>query len=110
MKFMEFLEMLVNAETEDERMNLVKEHAETFNQEGGEELQTSIDELQKQLEESNSKITELKQEIKDRFFGKYKEEKEDSKDNMDEGPQENEEKEEKETTLKDLGFGEKITK
>ena len=103
MTFMEFLEMLVNAQTEDERMNLVKEHAEKFNNESGGDLQSSLDEMTAQLETANEQIKTLKQEIKDRFFGKYKENNEDMKENED---QEDEE-EPKEKTLSDLGFGKK---
>lgn len=105
MTYMEFLEALVNAETEDERMELVKANADSFapSEGGGEELQASLDEMTAALDEANATIGTLKQEIKDRFFGKYKEDGEEGNEgngNPDPEP-------EKEATLKDLGFGEK---
>lgn len=104
MTYMEFLESLVNAQTEDERMSLVKEHAETFNQDtGGADLQATLDEMTAALEASNQTVTQLKQEIKDRFFGKFKEEKETESSDAESEPEE----EEKEPTLNDLGFGKK---
>jgi hypothetical protein len=103
MDYMAFLEALVNAQTEDERMALVKEHAETFMQADGEgDLKGSLDEMTAALEEANTTITRLKQEIKDRFFGKYKE----SEDKPEDDTQEDE-PQTKEASLKDLGFGQK---
>lgn len=109
MTYMEFLEALVNAETEDERMELVKEHAQTFTpSEGGdEETQAAITAaVEEATAEMTETITSLKQEIKDRFFGKFKE------GNDDEGegernpePEDDEDGETK--SLKDLGFGQK---
>lgn len=105
MTYMEFLEALVNAESEDERMQLVKDNADTFapiEGDGGEVLQGSLDEMTAALEEANATITTLKQEIKDRFFGKFKEE------TKDDAPEEGDDEEEpKEASLKDLGFGQK---
>lgn len=109
MKYMEFLEALVNAESEDERMELVKTNAASFapSEGGGEDLQGSLDEMTAALEEANATITSLKQEIKDRFFGKYKEEKGNETSNEDGDEMETEEDEDKEKTLSDLGFGKK---
>lgn len=107
MTYMEFLEALVNAESEDERMELVKANADTFApSEGvGEDLQGSLDEMTAALEEANATITSLKQEIKDRFFGKYKEDK--KEDDVETEDSEDDEKTDEEPTLADLGFGKK---
>ena len=104
MTYMEFLESLVNAETEDERMELVKANADSFapQEGGGEEMQAQLDEMTATLEESTATVATLKQEIKDRFFGKFKEEGE-----TEEMETEEEETETPEASLKDLGFGQK---
>ena len=106
MDYMQFLESLVNAESEDERMTLVKDNSASFNvetEDNSVELQGSLDEMTAVLDEANGTITTLKQEIKDRFFGKFKEEgqeDEETKEMDEETPTE-------EASIKDLGFGQK---
>lgn len=110
MTYMEFLRALVEAESEDARMDLVKEKAEEYapkeaSEEDGdvsEEMTNQLEELTAALEEANAQITTLKQEIKDRFFGTYQDEK--PEDEIVE-PEDVESEEPKEMTLKDLGFG-----
>lgn len=116
MTYMEFLRALVEAETEDERMELVKESGEMFQPSEGEaepseEMTAQLEELTAALDDANAQITNLKQEItnlkqeiKDRFFGTYEEDQ--PADEITE-PEDVENEEEKEMTLKDLGFGSK---
>jgi hypothetical protein len=101
-EYMQFIEALVNAQTEDERMELVKEHAQTFAPQEGD-----AGEMATALEEMTAQIATLKKEIKDRFFGKYEEPKTETEASDEETEASEESSDEGEPTLNDLGFGNK---
>ena len=69
----EVLQMLVESDSKDERMTLVEENMSVFESENEPvdttELQTTVDGLQKSVEELTLQVDVEKQKYRDTFFG-----------------------------------------
>ena len=111
MNYKEFIESLVNAETESERMELVKENMASFepkeNPEDVAKIQALLDTSIADLETANGTISEKDQEIKDRFFGNYDVSGDGNPDEQNDADGEQGDDMDGDKTLSDLGFGEK---